>query len=96
VRYTATTEAGRDVCATDLVVERGIALAGEMGCRHFSFGTSTVDAGRELNAPQYDFKISFGAGGVTHDAYELSLEDGLPGHRADRALTGDNVKPADV
>ena len=50
VRYTATTEAGRDACATDLVVERGIALAGELGCRYFSFGTSTLDAGRELNA----------------------------------------------
>ena len=84
VRYTATTEAGRDACATDLVVERGIALAGELGCRYFSFGTSTLDAGRELNAPQYDFKVSFGAGGVTHDAYELSLEDvPMPGHRAD-------------
>jgi len=89
VRYTATTEAGRDVCATDLVVERGIALAGELGCRHFSFGTSTLDAGRELNAPQYDFKVSFGAGGVTHDAYELSLEDvPLPGHRADPGSDG--------
>ncbi|HEX3389536.1 MAG TPA: GNAT family N-acetyltransferase [Streptosporangiaceae bacterium] len=84
VRYTATTEAGRDACATDLVVERGIALAGERGCRYFSFGTSTLDAGRELNAPQYDFKVSFGAGGVTHDAYELSLEDApMPGHPAD-------------
>ena len=84
VRYTATTEAGRDACATDLVVERGIALAGELGCQYFSFGTSTLDAGRELNAPQYDFKVSFGAGGVTHDAYELSLEDvPMPGHHAD-------------
>jgi Acetyltransferase (GNAT) domain len=82
VRYTATTEAGRDACATDLVVERGIALAAELDCRYFSFGTSTLDAGRELNAPQYDFKVSFGAGGVTHDAYELSLEDApIPGHR---------------
>ena len=92
VRYTATTEAGRDVCATDLVVERGITLAGELGCRYFSFGTSTADAGRQLKAPQYDFKISFGAGGVTHDGYELSLaEVPRPGHPTDRALTGDNV-----
>jgi Acetyltransferase (GNAT) domain len=78
VRYTATTETGREVCATDLVVERGIALAGELGCRYFSFGTSTLQAGRELNAPQYDFKISFGAGGVTHDGYDLAL-DTVPG-----------------
>ena len=80
-RYSATTEAGRDVSATDLVVERGIALAGELGCRYFSFGTSSFDAGRELNGPQYHFKVSFGAGGVTHDAYELSLEGApRPGH----------------
>jgi len=78
VRYTATTETGRAVCATDLVVERGIALAGELGCRYFSFGTSTMQAGRELNAPQYDFKISFGAGGVTHDSYELTLDPAPP------------------
>lgn len=78
VRYTATTDAGRDASVTDLVVERGIALAGELGLRYFSFGTSTLDAGRELNDPQYDFKISFGAGGVTHDAYQLSLADVPP------------------
>lgn len=76
-RYTATTDAGRDVSATDLVVERGIALASELGCSYFSFGTSTLDGGRELNETQYDFKISFGAGGVTHESYELDL-DGVP------------------
>ena len=74
VRYTATTETGRAACATDLLVERGIALASELGCRYFSFGTSTMQGGRELNAPQYDFKISFGAGGVIHDSYELMLD----------------------
>ena len=84
VRYTATTETGRAVCATDLVVERGIALASELGCRYFSFGTSTMQAGHELNEPQYDFKISFGAGGVTHDSYELTLDLAPPsgGHSA--------------
>jgi Acetyltransferase (GNAT) domain len=74
VRYTATTETGRAACATDLVVEHGITRASELGCQYFSFGTSTMQAGRELNAPQYDFKISFGAGGVTHDSYELTLD----------------------
>ncbi|MGH3069653.1 MAG: GNAT family N-acetyltransferase [Streptosporangiaceae bacterium] len=86
VRYTATTQQGREVNATDLVVERGIALGSELGCRYFSFGTSTLDAGRELNAPQYDFKISFGAGGVTHDGYQLSL---------DRARLSEQPNPAD-
>jgi hypothetical protein len=73
-RYTATTEAGRTVSASDLVVEHGIALAGERGCHFYSMGTSTLDDGRQLNEPQYDFKISFGAGGVIHNTYELDLQ----------------------
>ncbi len=73
VRYTATTQAGRTLSATDLVVERGIGLAAELGCRYFSFGTSTMRGGLELNDPQYDFKTSFGAGGVLHEDYELDL-----------------------
>ncbi len=78
VRYTATTDQGRAASVTDLVVEHGIALADAMGCRYFSFGTSTLDEGRQLNEPQYDFKISFGAGGVTHEYYELDLTQPLP------------------
>ena len=72
-RYTASTDEGRKMSATDLVVEHGVALAGERGCRFYSFGTSTLDEGRQLNEPQYDYKVSFGAGGVTHDHYELDL-----------------------
>jgi hypothetical protein len=73
-RYTATTEVGRAVSATDLVIEQGIALARERGCHFYSMGTSTLDEGRELNEPQYDFKVSFGAGGVVHETYELDLD----------------------
>src|ERR1017187_2745457 len=72
-RYTATTDEGRTMSASDLVIEQGIALASERGCRFYSFGTSTLDEGRQLNEPQYDYKISFGAGGVAHDHYELDL-----------------------
>jgi Acetyltransferase (GNAT) domain len=72
-RYTATTDEGRTMSASDLVIEHGIALASERGCRFYSFGTSTLDEGRQLNEPQYDYKISFGAGGVAHDHYELDL-----------------------
>jgi hypothetical protein len=32
-----------------------------------------MDEGRWLNEAQYDFKVSFGAGGVVHDHYELGL-----------------------
>jgi Acetyltransferase (GNAT) domain len=72
-RYTATSDEGRTMSASDLVIEQGIALASERGCRFYSFGTSTLDEGRQLNEPQYDYKISFGAGGVAHDHYELDL-----------------------
>lgn len=72
-RYTATTDEGRTMSASDLAIEHGIALARERGCRFYSFGTSTLDEGRQLNEPQYRYKISFGAGGVAHDHYELDL-----------------------
>jgi len=72
-RYSATTVEGRDASATDLVIERAIMLAQDLGCRFYSHGTSTMDEGRWLNEAQYDFKVSFGAGGVVHDHYELSL-----------------------
>ncbi len=82
-RYTATTEEGRAVSATDLVIERGIALARGRGCHFYSMGTSTVDDGRELNEPQYDFKVSFGAGGVIHETYELDLARAAAEHTAE-------------
>lgn len=72
-QYTATTDEGRAAHGTDLVIEAGIALAKERGCRYISFGTSTLDAGRQLNEAQYDFKVSFGGGGVIHDQYQLLL-----------------------
>lgn len=72
-RYSATTPEGRQVSASDLVIEQGITLARERGCHFYSFGTSTLDEGRQLNEAQYDFKVSFGAGGVMHDTYELDL-----------------------
>ncbi len=79
VRYTATTDQGRAVSASDPVVEQGIKLAAEHGCRYLSFGTSTLQDGHLLNDPQYDFKVSFGAGGVTHEYYELDLTQAIPG-----------------
>jgi Acetyltransferase (GNAT) domain len=72
-QYTAATEEGRAVHGTDLVIERSIALAHERGHRYISFGTSTLGNGQQLNESQYEFKISFGGGGVTHDQYELVL-----------------------
>ncbi|HET7015823.1 MAG TPA: GNAT family N-acetyltransferase [Streptosporangiaceae bacterium] len=73
MQYAATNELGRTTAAADLVLERGIAIASERGCRYFTFGTSTNGLGESLNESQYWFKVSFGAGGVTHDHYELAL-----------------------
>jgi hypothetical protein len=74
MQYTATTDQGRAACTTDLVVERGIELAHRGGRRYFDFGISTLSEGWFLDESLYQFKTSFGAGGVTYDHYELDLE----------------------
>ena len=73
MQYTATTSQGRAACVTDLVMERGIELAREGGYRYFDFGISTHSAGRVLDEDLSRFKVSFGAGGVTYDQYEINL-----------------------
>ena len=73
MQYTATTEDGRDICATDPVMEHAIALARQRGCRYFDFGTCTVDSGWMLDQGLYQFKASFGAGGIVYDHYEMDL-----------------------
>ncbi len=73
MQYTATTEEGRSKFVTDLVMERAIDLAEQLGSRFFDFGASTVDQGWNLNQGLYQFKGSFGAGGVVYDHYELDL-----------------------
>lgn len=76
-QYTATTEEGRAKFAMDPVIERAIDLAGERGCRFFDFGTATLNEGRSLSQDLYQFKVSFGAGGVAYDHYELDLRQDL-------------------
>ena len=73
MQYTATTEEGRAKLVTDLVMERAIDLSRHRSCRFFDFGTSTVDQGWSLNQGLYQFKLSFGAGGVIYEHYELDL-----------------------
>jgi hypothetical protein len=73
MQYTATTPQGRDACVTDPVMERAIELAHARGHRYFDFGVSTPHQGRCLDDGLYEFKVSFGAGGVVHDHYELDL-----------------------
>jgi Acetyltransferase (GNAT) domain len=73
MQYTATTEQGRAACVTDLVMERAIDLARRRGHRFFDFGVSTPHEGWCLDEGLYEFKVSFGAGGVVHDHYEIDL-----------------------
>jgi hypothetical protein len=73
MQYSATSEDGRASCATDLVMEHAIELAAKRGCRYFDFGTCTLDEGRSLGEDLYQFKASFGAGGIVYDHYELDL-----------------------
>jgi hypothetical protein len=73
MQYTATTDRGRAACTTDLVMEWGIELARRGGRRYFDFGVSTLSEGQHLDESLYQFKTSFGAGGVTYDHYELDL-----------------------
>jgi hypothetical protein len=73
MQYTATTEEGRAKFVTDMVIERAIDLGRQLGFRFFDFGTSTVGEGWSLNQGLYQFKVSFGAGGVVYEHYELDL-----------------------
>ena len=73
LQYSATTDEGRNTCATDLLMEYGIELARNLGCRFFDFGTCTLDEGRNLGEDLYQFKSEFGAGGIVYDHYELDL-----------------------
>jgi Acetyltransferase (GNAT) domain len=73
LQYTATTEEGRALSATDLVMEHAIELARRRGCRYFDFGTCTFDEGHTLSQDMYQFKTSFGAGGVAYDHYQFDL-----------------------
>lgn len=73
-QYTATTEDGRTVCASDVIFEHAICLARQRGCRYLDFGTSTVEGGWTLNRDLYQFKASFGAGGIVYDHYEIDLQ----------------------
>jgi hypothetical protein len=73
MQYTATTEQGRAACVTDPIMEHAIDLARRRGHRFFDFGVSTPHEGWFLDEGLYDFKISFGAGGLVCDHYELDL-----------------------
>jgi hypothetical protein len=73
VQYTAASDEGRRVCATDLITEVAIERAAAEQRRYFDFGISTEQGGRVLNEGLHQFKAEFGGGGVSYDFYLLEL-----------------------
>lgn len=75
IQYISASEHGREISATDFLVEQCINRAKCRGLRYFDLGISTEESGKVLNESLYNYKNSFGAGSVTHDFYEISLTD---------------------
>jgi len=72
-QYIGSSEIGRDKGALDAIFNSSIREASELGFRFFSFGISTEEEGKVLNEGLYTFKNEFGASGVVHEFYELTL-----------------------
>jgi hypothetical protein len=74
IQYAATTIVGDAVAALTAVVDYAVEVSKDRGVRYFDFGTSNEQGGRVLNEGLYKFKMSFGAGGVAHEFYELAID----------------------
>jgi hypothetical protein len=72
-QYGAADARGRELAAQDLLLDTVIGHATAAGARHFSFGASTQDQGRVLNAGLFHYKAGLGEGAVVQDFYELDL-----------------------
>ncbi|PHR95979.1 MAG: GNAT family N-acetyltransferase [Leeuwenhoekiella sp.] len=71
-QYLANSDVGRELAALDLVLDHLITdIFQEF--RYFSFGISTEDNGRHLNAGLIAQKEGFGARAAVHDFYEISI-----------------------
>ena len=66
-QYLASSDAGRELGALDLVIDSVIDEARSQGVTHLSFGTSTEQAGTALNQGLIWQKESYGARSITHD-----------------------------
>lgn len=71
-QYIATTDAGRELSAHDLVMDEllNVVYADKP---YFDFGISTEQQGRYLNAGLIENKESYGARAVAYDHYELDV-----------------------
>jgi hypothetical protein len=73
VQYMANSEEGRNAGALDLLVDHLVNEFYPPRADYFSFGISTEQEGRYLNAGLCAQKEMFGARSVVHDHYELAL-----------------------
>jgi Acetyltransferase (GNAT) domain len=72
-QYIASTERGRKAYALEPVLHCAVEHAKARSAKFFSFGTSSSDGPTGINQSLYRFKLSFGAGSVLHEQFELSL-----------------------
>jgi hypothetical protein len=70
-QYLASSDEGRELGALDMLLSHLIESFQDR--TYFSFGSSTEDNGRHLNAGLVFQKEGFGGRGVVHDFYELDL-----------------------
>ncbi|PYE22841.1 GNAT family N-acetyltransferase [Paraburkholderia silvatlantica] len=73
-QYIASSEKGHKINALDLVFEAAVEQSKLAGKRFFDFGISTEDEGNTLNEGLNRFKNEFGASGVVHEFYEMTLK----------------------
>ena len=73
MQYSAASDVGRRSRAMDLVIGEAIEIAKQGGFRFFALGTSNGEPGGELNGSLYEFKLSFGAGSIAQEEFELLL-----------------------
>lgn len=72
-QYIASTAQGRERCATHLLLDALARRAQAEGVACVSFGSSTENEGRVVNAGLFRFKAGFGTGVVCHDTYGLRI-----------------------
>ena len=72
-QYCSSTPEGRRLNAVPYIVEHCISMAASAGRRYFDMGISNEEGGMVLNQGLHKFKAEFGAGGIVHEFYELTL-----------------------
>ena len=72
-QYIASSQAGYECSALDMVFESAILAAQRESMRWFNFGISSENGGTLLNEGLFQFKAEFGAGSTVHEFFELDL-----------------------